>query len=138
MPHSAKTRVLIVDDSPVDRKVVKAKLAKLGLKDVQEAENGTIAENKLRTGAEIGQPFDLVIADWHMPGGSGLNLLRHLRADAKTKKTRVIMMTATAERETVQEAIASGVDAFIVKPVEIEILIEKLASLGFQVTPKDE
>ena len=118
--------------------VVKSKLATLGLKDVQEAENGVIAENKLRTGAEIGQPYDLVIADWNMPGGSGLKLLQHLRADAKTKKTRVIMMTGTADRETVQNAIASGVDAFIVKPVEMKILVEKLTAIGLQLTPQNE
>ena len=124
-----KMRVLIVDDNATDRMIVRQSLRKLGCKEIQEAEDGTIAEGKIRTAVEIGACFDLVILDWNMPRTTGAKLLEHLRTFSKTRNMKIIIMTATADRETVESAIQGGANDFLVKPVQIEALKEKIEKL---------
>lgn len=127
-PRSGR-RVLVVDDNPIDRQIVIKILHKLGFKDVQEAENGTIAEAKLRNAADIDTPFDLVLLDWNMPSMNGSKLLQYVRANPKLKKIKIIVMTAASAKKTVEEAIRNGADEFVVKPVEhatVQPKIEKM------------
>lgn len=124
-----RMNVLVVDDNKMDRIVVRAALNRLGIHDVTEAENGSVAEGKMRTALEMGKHFDLAIVDWNMPMNNGLSLLRNIRSSAKLKSCRVIMMTATSEKKIVNEAIIEGVDDFIVKPVLLETLGEKIEKL---------
>lgn len=124
-----KTRILIVDDNASDRVVVRAILKSLGCKEIQEAEDGSIADGKIRTAVEIGAPFDLVIMDWNMPRTTGAKLLDSIRYAVKTRNTKLIVMTATADRETVEDAIAGGADDFLVKPVTLDAMKEKLEKM---------
>ncbi|MES2855821.1 MAG: response regulator [Bdellovibrionota bacterium] len=124
-----KLTVLIVDDNSSDRVIAKAMLVKLGIQNVQEAEDGKIAENKILTAVEIGKPFDVILVDWKMPRGDGIALLKIIRSHHKTKATKVILMTGMAEQNVVIEAKQSGVDDFLVKPLEfeqVELKIKKL------------
>jgi two-component system chemotaxis response regulator CheY len=128
MPLNSK--FLIVDDNPSDRLVVRAVLLKLGYKEVQEAEDGSIAEGKIENAVAIGAPFAIAIIDWQMPKINGFKLLKSIRRATKTKNTRVIAMTATANHNTVKEAIEGGADDFIVKPVTLELLKIKIENLS--------
>ncbi len=122
-------KVLIVDDNSMDRIVVRAVLNKLSITDIIDAENGSIAEGKLITAKSVAKPFDLVILDWNMKSGNGLTVLKKIRNDQSLKACKVIIMTATAHKTTVQDAIAHGANDFITKPVVLEVLQEKLKKL---------
>ncbi|CAN5578914.1 chemotaxis response regulator CheY [soil metagenome] len=124
-----KTHVLVVDDNQSDRLIVRRLLEKLGFIDVQLAEDGSIAESKIENAEKINRPFQLIIIDWNMPGMNGIKLLQNIRKMKLTKTAKIIMMTATAEVDVVETAVASGVNDFIVKPVIGSILKEKLTKL---------
>ncbi len=121
-----KFNILVVDDNSMDRLITKSILQKLGLKSLQEAENGSIAAGKLETAHEIGKPYDIVFMDWNMPSSSGLKLLQIVQKDPKLRQTKIIVMTATSDPSVVEDAIENGASDFIVKPVTIEVVKEKL------------
>lgn len=124
-----KLRILIVDDNQTDRVLVRAMVAKLRPGLVHEAENGAVAEAKIKTAAQINQSYDIVILDWNMPGTNGLKLLQVVRSQPTLKTIPVIVMTATAEREIVHAAIKNGADDFIVKPIDEQLLRQKIQTL---------
>ncbi|MES3037263.1 MAG: response regulator [Bdellovibrionota bacterium] len=124
-----KRSALIVDDNETDRVLINAILKKLHFTTVQTAEDGSIGKGKLANSIDMNQPYDVVLVDWHMPKASGIELVKFLSLTLKSKKTKILMMTATADRKMIEEAIASGVDDFIIKPVEIDVLKTKLEKL---------
>jgi len=115
-------KILLVDDQPLIRKIVRDILAQLGYMNVEEAENGQDALEKLKA-----KKFDLIFLDWNMPVMQGIDVLRELRKMPAYKDTPVIMLTAEAEKERVIIAIQEGVTNYIVKPFKPATLKEKLA-----------
>ncbi len=115
-------KILLVDDQPLIRKIVRDILAQLGYMNVEEAENGQDALVKLRM-----KKFDLIFLDWNMPIMQGIDVLRELRKMPAYKDTPVIMLTAESEKEKVIMAIQEGVTNYIVKPFKPATLKEKLA-----------
>lgn len=120
-----KLKVLVVDDFPTMRRIVKNLLKQLGFENIDEAEDGNMALNKMKSNS-----YGLVVSDWNMPNMEGIELLRNVRADAALKDTPFLMVTAEAEKEKVIEAIKAGVDNYIVKPFTAEILKEKLEKIA--------
>lgn len=120
-----KIKVLVVDDFPTMRRIIKNLLKQLGFENVEEAENGEDALRKLKSG-----DYGLVISDWNMPVMEGIELLKHIRSDPKLKDLPFLMVTAEAEKEKVIEAIKAGVDNYIVKPFTGEVLKEKLEKIA--------
>jgi len=120
-----KIKVLVVDDFPTMRRIVKNLLKQLGFENIDEAENGEDALRKLRN-AEYG----LVVSDWNMPVMEGIELLKNVRNDPALKDIPFLMVTAEAEKEKVIEAIKAGVDNYIVKPFTGEVLKEKLEKIA--------
>ncbi len=117
-------KILIVDDFSTMRRIVKNLLRDLGFNNTQEADDGVTALPMLKRG-----DFDFVITDWNMPGMQGIDLLRHIRADASLKHLPVLMITAEAKREQIIEAAQAGVNGYIVKPFTAATLIEKLEKI---------
>ena len=117
-------RFLVVDDFSTMRRIVRKLLKELGFTNVQEAEDGVDALNKLRS-AE----FDFVVSDWNMPNMTGIDLLRAIRADAKLKHLPVMMVTAEAKRENIIEAAQAGASGYVVKPFTAATLDEKLKKI---------
>ena len=116
--HAAKQvhRVLLVDDSSTIRTVVGNILKKMGhFDEVLEAEDGRQALELLR---QI--PVDLILLDWNMPVLDGLSTLREFRTYNTT--TRVVMVTTEASGAQLKDAIAAGVNGYVVKPFEAEAL----------------
>ena len=99
-------------------------LKELGFTNVQEAEDGVDALNKLR-----GENFDFVVSDWNMPNMTGIDLLRAIRADARLKHLPVLMVTAEAKRENIIEAAQAGASGYVVKPFTAGTLDEKLKKI---------
>ena len=114
-------RILVVDDFSTMRRIVKNLLADLGLTNVAEAEDGGVAFTMLKQGG-----FDFVVTDWNMPGVTGIELLKMIRADEKLKTLPVLMVTAEAKREQIIEAAQAGVNGYIIKPFTAATLKEKL------------
>ena len=114
-------RILVVDDSPVNRAVLKAMLAKLGVKDVELAVDGAAALGKL----EKDPSFDWVLSDMWMPVMDGSELIKRIRADARLAQLRVCSVTADVEARA--DYREQGFDALILKPVTIDNLRELFA-----------
>ncbi len=117
-------KVLIVDDMATMRRIIKSLLEQLGFKNIDEAEDGAIALEKLKKGN-----YDLVITDWNMPNMTGLELVQEIRKDPQLKEIPVLMVTAEAKKENVIAAIKAGVNNYIVKPFTAETLKEKLEKI---------
>ncbi|THJ20898.1 MAG: response regulator [Nitrospira sp. CG24E] len=117
-------KILVVDDMSTMRRIVKNIMKQLGFANVEEAENGQEALEKLKV-----DTFGFVISDWNMPVMTGIQLLRAIRADDKLKAIPVLMVTAEAQKENLIEAIQAGVSNYIVKPFTAEVLQEKMSKI---------
>ena len=117
-------KFLVVDDFSTMRRIVRNLLKELGFSNVQEAEDGVDALNKLRS-----EPFDFVVSDWNMPNMTGIDLLRAIRADDSLKHLPVLMVTAEAKKENIIEAAKAGASGYVVKPFTAATLDEKLKKI---------
>jgi two-component system chemotaxis response regulator CheY len=118
------TKFLVVDDFSTMRRIVRNLLKELGFTNVQEAEDGVDALNKLRS-----EQFDFVVSDWNMPNMTGIELLRAIRGDATLKHLPVLMVTAEAKKENIIEAAQAGASGYVVKPFTAATLDEKLKKI---------
>ncbi|PKM07128.1 MAG: chemotaxis protein CheY [Gammaproteobacteria bacterium HGW-Gammaproteobacteria-4] len=123
-------KILVVDDFSTMRRIVKNLLQELGYANIQEADDGNTALPMLKAAK-----FDFVVTDWNMPGMTGIDLLKAIRADPALKAIPVLMVTAENSREQIIEAAQSGVNGYIVKPFtgatlkeKIDRIFERLAS----------
>ena len=117
-------KILVVDDMATMRRIIKGLLEQLGFKNIDEAEDGKVALQKLKTGN-----YDFVITDWNMPNMTGLELVQEIRKDPDLKHLPVLMVTAEAKKENVLLAIKAGVNNYIVKPFTAEVLKEKIEKI---------
>lgn len=116
-------RVLVADDSSTMRKIILRSLQAVGVTDITEAADGAEAVALFKPG-----DFDMVLTDWNMPGMTGLEVLKAIRA--QDAKIPVIMVTTEAEKSRVLEAIQAGVTDYLVKPFTADTLREKLEKHG--------
>jgi two-component system chemotaxis response regulator CheY len=116
--------ILIVDDFSTMRRIVKNLLNDLGFTRTSEAEDGGSALTHLRSNA-----CDFVVTDWNMPGMTGIDLLRAIRADPKLAHLPVLMVTAESKRDQIIEAAQAGVNGYIIKPFTAQTLSEKLTKI---------
>lgn len=114
-------KILVVDDFSTMRRIVRNLLKELGYINVDEAEDGIVALQKLKGGN-----FQFVVTDWNMPNMTGIELLRAIRADGVLKTLPVLMITAEAKKENIVEAAQCGASGYIVKPFTAGTLEEKL------------
>lgn len=121
MPVDREMKILIVDDFSTMRRIVKNLLKELGFHDFQEADDGVTAWPMLQEGH-----YDFIVSDWNMPGMTGIELLRRVRADQRLKETPFLLITAEAKRNQMLEAAESGVDGYIVKPFTANALNDKI------------
>lgn len=114
-------KILIVDDFSTMRRIIKNLLRDLGFNNTQEADDGNTALPMLQSGN-----FDFLVTDWNMPGMTGIDLLKAVRADAKLAHLPVLMVTAEAKKDQIVEAAQAGVNGYIVKPFTAVTLKEKI------------
>ena len=117
-------KILIVDDFSTMRRIIKNLLRDLGFTNTVEADDGITAIPILNTGS-----IDFLVTDWNMPGMTGIDLLRHERADEKLRSLPVLMVTAEAKREQIIEAAQAGVNGYVVKPFTALALKEKIEKI---------
>jgi signal transduction histidine kinase/CheY-like chemotaxis protein/HPt (histidine-containing phosphotransfer) domain-containing protein len=121
----AGLRALVVDDNAVNREVLRHQLGALGVA-LDTADGGGRALDKLHAAAAAGRPFDLVILDDHMPGMSGLELARRIRADATIGSPPLVMLSSVETDE--ETALEAGVGYFLTRPVRQSQLYDCLVS----------
>ncbi|VAW69669.1 Chemotaxis regulator - transmits chemoreceptor signals to flagellar motor components CheY [hydrothermal vent metagenome] len=114
-------KILIVDDFSTMRRIIKNLLRDLGFNNTEEADDGNTGLPKLKSGN-----FDFLVTDWNMPGMTGIDLLRAVRADENLKELPVLMVTAEAKKEQIVLAAQEGVNGYIVKPFTAQTLKEKI------------
>jgi two-component system chemotaxis response regulator CheY len=119
-----KMKFLVVDDFSTMRRIVRNLLKELGFTNVDEAEDGQVALQKLNA-----MSFDFVVTDWNMPNMDGLTLLQHIRASPTLKHLPVLMITAEAKKENIIAAAQAGASGYIVKPFTAATLSEKLEKI---------
>jgi len=115
---------LIVGDFATMRRIIKSLLRELRFTNTAEADDGNTALPMLQSGS-----FDFLVTDWNMPGMSGIDLLRAVRADERLKALPVLMVTAEAKREQIIEAAQAGVNGYVVKPFTAQVLKEKIEKI---------
>jgi CheY-like chemotaxis protein len=115
-------RVLIVEDEKINAMVIEAMLGKIG-HDVHLADNGRQALQKAGQ-----QEFDLIFMDIQMPELDGLETTQAIRTTALERNRRVpiIALTAHAMKGDRERFMAAGMDGYLVKPVDINRLLEVL------------
>lgn len=118
---SKNLKILVVDDFPTMRRIIRNLLKDLGYENVDEAEDGAMGLEKLRNGS-----FDFVVSDWNMPNLDGLEMLKQIRADATLSSLPVLMVTAEAKKENIIAAAQAGASGYVVKPFTAATLEEKL------------
>jgi len=113
-------RVLVVDDHPVNRRVIGLFLQPFDC-DLVEAANGREALDALEHSS-----FDLVLMDVNMPVMDGLEATRLLRRDRRWKDLPVIALTADVMRAQIQTCIAAGMDAHVAKPIDLREMLSTM------------
>lgn len=118
--------VLIVDDYTTMLRIVKNLLKQLGFNNVDEATDGTMALEKVKS-----KRYGLIISDWNMEPMTGYEFLKQIRAanGEPYQKTPFIMVTAESKTENVIAAKQAGVNNYIVKPFNAETLKSKIAAV---------
>lgn len=116
--------VLIVDDYLTMLRTMGKLLRKLGFANIDQASDGHQALEKLRD-----RPYGLVISGWNMVPMSGLDLVRHMRANTRLAQVRVVMVSSDDTAETRAAAKQAGASEFIVKPFCAATLRDRLAAI---------
>ncbi|MDP7047106.1 MAG: response regulator [SAR324 cluster bacterium] len=124
MSDKSSIKVLIVDDFAVSRKVLVITLEQLGFDNIEEVSDGNSALVRLKSGL-----FDLVITDMEMPKMSGLELLRQIRYDPNLKRIPVLIVTENGMQEDIVAAFKAGLNAYVVKPVDVKVFAEKMENI---------
>jgi two-component system chemotaxis response regulator CheY len=116
--------VLVVDDYKTMVRIVRGLMEQLGFKNIDEATDGPSALEKIRS-----KDYGLILSDWNMSPMSGYDLLKAVRAEARTKSIPFVMVTAEAKTENVIAARAAGVNNYIIKPFTLAVLKQKLTTV---------
>jgi len=114
-------KILVVDDFSTMRRIIKNLLRDLGFTNTSDADDGQTALPMLKSGS-----YDFLVTDWNMPGMTGIDLLKAVRADPDLASLPVLMVTAEQKKEQIVEAAQAGVNGYIVKPFTAVTLKEKI------------
>jgi signal transduction histidine kinase/CheY-like chemotaxis protein len=120
-------RVLIVDDNEVNRRMLHEQITNWGMRNGSYA-SGEEALQGIREARESGDPFQLAILDYQMPGMDGGKLAAAIRADAAIANTIIIMLTSVSANSEVRKLQEGSVDAYLTKPVRQTQLLNTLAA----------
>jgi two-component system sensor histidine kinase/response regulator len=112
---------LVVDDFEAMRQITTNQLRTLGAEKILVAKDGVDALKVLRA-----QHVDVVLSDWNMPVMTGLELLKAVRSDDRLRHLPFLMITAEAERPRVEQAVANGVTALVLKPYAPSQLLDRI------------
>lgn len=120
--HPQNLRVLLVEDIPAMRLLVRQMLRTLGIDQIREANDGSTALQMLRE-----ETPDLILSDWNMIPMTGFQLLQAVRDDDMTASIPFIMITGEHSAEHVARARTHGVNGYLIKPFGLDMLSRQMA-----------
>jgi len=124
MAVSRSMNVLVVDDYKTMIRIVRGLLEQLDFRNIDEAMDGPTALQRLQE-----KEYGLILSDWNMAPMTGIDLLRTVRAEPRTKAIPFIMVTAEAKTENVVAAKQAGANNYIIKPFTLDMLKQKLTAV---------
>jgi two-component system chemotaxis response regulator CheY len=127
--NTTELNFLVVDDFSTMRRIVRGLLKEMGCNNVDEAEDGAVALNMLKSGK-----YDFVVSDINMPNMNGFELLKAVKADESLRHLPILMVTAEARKEDIVMAAQHGAAGYIVKPFTKATLEEKLQRIRSKMT----
>jgi len=125
-----KPRVLIVEDEQALNLLLRYNLESEGF-EVDVVDRGDEAETRIRENVP-----DLVILDWMLPGVSGIEICRRLRARPETKQLPILMLTARGEESERVRGLGTGADDYVVKPFSLPELLARVHALLRRARPE--
>lgn len=131
-----EVEILLAEDNPRDAELTLRALRRINLanrmhrvKDGAEALEFLFGEGRY-AGRDPAQRLRLVLLDIKMPKVDGIEVLRRLKFDERTRMTPVVVMTSSAEERDMLESYRLGVNGYVVKPVQFEAFVEAAARIG--------
>ncbi|MFN2453212.1 MAG: PAS domain S-box protein [Pyrinomonadaceae bacterium] len=121
-------RVLVVDDNAMNRQILIHQTTSWGMIAV-EAGSGVEALESLRAASAKGEPFDVALLDFQMPGMDGFELTRLIKTDAEIASVRLVLMPSFGNRGDGQLARKMGIAAYLMKPVRQSQLFDCLTTV---------
>ena len=126
--------VLVVDDSPVIRRVLQLAFQPHGNCDV--VQNGQQALDSISSRLEASKPYDIICLDLGLPDLAGVDVLKEIRSreaqHGNQVRSRIVIVSGSAEPDVVRAAHQNGADAYLVKPIDKQQLLNVLQGLGFK------
>ena len=121
--------ILVVEDEPAIQELISVNLSFAGHKVLRalDAEQAKILIN-----AELP---DLILLDWMLPGGSGLQFIKHIKREAMTRDIPVVMLTARGEEEDRVRGLETGADDYITKPFSPKELVARIKAVMRRISP---
>ena len=123
-------RVLIIDDNPTNLEILTSHTNSWGMNS-EYSSSGSEGISKLKTARKKGNPFDMIILDYHMPEMDGLEVIKKIKADPKTSDTKIIMLTSVGLQDKENLFGKNGVQTYLTKPIrQSELYIALLKLMG--------
>jgi len=128
----ASAYVLIAEDSEASSELLKSLLNDIGIDKIDVVEDGRAAVKAIENSSPA---YDIILCDWEMPEMNGIDVHKSVKTLAKLRDSYFFMVTGNSEKAHIREAVSSGVDGYIVKPVDTDVLKEKIKALSTQKSP---
>ena len=122
------TKLLIVEDQKSHYEMLEITLQKMGFTNYKWAKDGKEALAMIIGDSAVNEPFEMIVSDINMPEMDGIELLQNIRKhkDPIINKLGFIVTSAVNEQEKVIQAVVSGASDYIIKPIEADVLKQKL------------
>ncbi|WP_165793734.1 response regulator [Hyphococcus luteus] len=127
-PEAVDAKILIVDDNEVNRRILEEQAAAWGFPCVA-CDSGAAALRLLAQAGAAGDPYDVVIMDYHMPGMNGAQTVQRIRAETAIAATPVILLTSVDQADAGERFAALGIDAHLTKPARSGALLRTIAEV---------
>lgn len=125
-------RILVVEDEAPIREMISLVLEQNGYEPIEAADFAAAQ-------ALLSEPFpDLVLLDWMLPGGSGIQLIKYMKREALTRDIPVVMLTARGEEEDRVHGLESGADDYVTKPFSPKELLARIKAVMRRTSPVTE
>lgn len=122
-------RILVVEDETAIREMICFVLEQNGFQPI-EAEDYDSALSFL-----IDPYPDLVLLDWMIPGGSGLQVIKQMKRESNTRDIPIIMLTAKGEEEDKVQGLETGADDYVIKPFSLKELVARVKAILRRLSP---